>query len=93
MKNYKISVKVGNAKMAAGLEPWGSMWDDDVVQDVITAETEEEAILIAMDCVKECVDIRDYDVEMDEEKHEVKIYDADGDIAEMYYDFVAKEVI
>ena len=93
MKNYRISFRTGTKEMAKGNEPWNveSERDTDCFQEPIAAENAEVAIDYAIDWLTE-QNNNAYEYETDREKNEIKLYDDDGDIIAVYYDFVANEV-
>ena len=97
MKNYRVSFLTGTAAMLKGLEPWNtdSERDYDAIQGGIDAESEKEAISLAIEYLTEPDNRRAYnggylyEYDVDQEKQRVILYDGEAIIA-VYYDFKAE---
>ena len=97
MKNYRVSFLTGTAAMLKGLEPWNtdSERDYDAIQEGIDAESEKEAISLAIEYLTEPDNRRAYnggylyEYDVDQEKQRVILYDGEAIIA-VYYDFKAE---
>jgi hypothetical protein len=91
MKKYSVECAVRNAAQIAGYEPYSPYETFDLVHDYIYAETEEDAIELAIDYLVECTYENDYDCNIEIKNDEITIFDDDGVAVEQYYNFITTE--
>ena len=91
MKRFQVENCVQNARQYAGEEPYENI-SYDLVGDHIEAETEEEAISLAMDYLKDSIMDNITEGYAESEDNELLTYDDDDNVVECYYNFTAKEI-
>ena len=89
MKRFQVENCVQNARQYAGEEPYENI-SYDLVGDYIEAETEEEAISLAMDYLKDSIMDNITEGYAEIEDNELLTYDDDDNVVECYYNFTAK---
>lgn len=85
MKRYNVECIYRGEEMIQNDE-YRAIWSN-YVGDYITADSPEEAIEIAIDCLVEMIDAPGGRVESDEDT--IRVYDIDDKMIEEYYDFRA----
>ena len=91
MKRFQVENCVQNARQYAGEEPYENI-SYDLVGDHIEAETEEEAISLAMDYLKDSIMDNITEGYAEIEDNELLTYDDGDNVVECYYNFTAKEI-
>ena len=86
MKAYRVNYRVSNKKQWEGHEPWSDVKETEVVE----ADNKEDAIIFLMDYLSEGARNNGYEVEMDENEQNVKIFDGE-DLIEVYDFFGVKD--
>ncbi|WP_066649518.1 hypothetical protein [Christensenella timonensis] len=87
---YRVEYLVDNREQAKGYQPHNDI--SEVMDDDIEAESEQEAIIFAMDHIVEWISPDSFTAEIDDNNLRINVYDEAGELYEQYYRFIAKKV-
>lgn len=88
-KKYNITYFVDTEKAVKGEEPYSDIYDS--LDDYVIAEDPIEAIIYALDYLSESAINNGYETDLDYSKFELKIYNEEGKLAELFHKFSACE--
>ncbi len=91
-KYYNVQNAIRNAEQIRGNEPYNPFMTDNYVGDYVKAESEDEAIMLAMDYIIEVLKndpCADYEIQEDDDSILVR---ENGEPVIEYYNFIATKV-
>ena len=90
LRKYYVENVVLNPAQWNGYEPYNMYETENYLGDSVTAESEEEAIVLAMDCLREnFFDNRNEvgNIDIDYDDRTMKVFNCDGELLTVYCNF------